>query len=996
MRRAACFLCICFCSLPIAAKSAYFTMQYKGPAVVEAGPRSNITVPFFVSNSSRIDQEIVSSTELPEFWQSATSGSSITVPARGTELVLVHVFVPMSAGAGEYRISLTLTDSAGQSDSIPFTVLVLPEKGVQVSLVSRPDYILQGESYDATYSVINSGNIEIRYGLSVFSGNRLPYSLINGETGEPASEVTIPAGTSLPVLVRVDTASLVGSGFLHTLELKAVELDPESGENPVTARARSTVEIVRVSGVDPSILHRLPFTLSLSASSNMKAPGKEAETAIPDGESPVFFNTGALNFQNTGDLSLKSAGSFDEYGNQKIRIEMRKHIQAGNLLVADPVDRYLMEFSNPFASLLVGDRNWSLSPLLGSSDFGRGIGAAAKLPFVQVGGYYYSNVFAAEGGETAGGYALYERRLRDYRNGYAYQAAASAKTDLADTVHFSLAQTFQSPPKNIDASLDLAGMLDPEQNFHKAALFDGEAIFDLWHIAFKGVYADPGFKGLYTDLFQVNASVLYTLVDFMVDLRSFLSWSDNNLARDSSRSASHTLVAECTGAHEFTPFGTAVTAGYSNRTSGDAHSRMFYDTMTHTLLIRALQPLGDIKLGLLADFDLTGSALSDSFSFGHKTRATFLWNQSPGSTLNSTLFLNGSHFTADGSTWRFGGDAGVARAFRSDTFSFGLGNSWFIGSTNPWSTSISATGRFVHKFINQQDFSASLSALSTIEPEKIGHNFKVELRYSMPFSVPVSRKQSVALVRGRVVNGITGAPVAGLILRCDGLATTTNKQGIYSFYIAKDGDFYVTVDQTRLPPGTMTDIVTPYQVQLKRGKVKTLNFAVIPESVIEGYVNLYTREKGPEPEGTLKKGSGLENVLLELSNGETLKRVFTDKSGKFKFSHVQPGTWTVSLLDARIPKYHFIESTTGQFEIQPGQTERTEFKIIPEIRTVMIVEDELILTEEPPPPSRNPGSTTGTPPAGSTSTTPGTDSSSAEPPGAETSPVSTDARLSDS
>ncbi|HQL32376.1 MAG TPA: hypothetical protein PK969_03905 [Treponemataceae bacterium] len=149
-------------------------MQYKGPAVVEAGPRSNITVPFFVSNSSRIDQEIVSSTELPEFWQSATSGSSITVPARGTELVLVHVFVPMSAGAGEYRISLTLTDSAGQSDSIPFMVLVLPEKGVQVSLVSRPDYILQGESYDATYSVINSGNIEIRYGLSVFSGNRLP------------------------------------------------------------------------------------------------------------------------------------------------------------------------------------------------------------------------------------------------------------------------------------------------------------------------------------------------------------------------------------------------------------------------------------------------------------------------------------------------------------------------------------------------------------------------------------------------------------------------------------------------------------------------------------------------------------------------------------------------------------------------------------------------------------------------------------------------------
>lgn len=928
-------------------------MQYKGSPVVEASPRSNITIPFFVTNTSRIDQELTSSVEMPEAWNSATAGSSITVSARASDLVLVHVFVPMGAAAGEYRLSFVMTDSTGQTDSIPFTVRVLAEKGVQTELLSRPDYILQGESYDAVFSVLNSGNIEMRYALTVFSGNRLPYSLSIDGTDGNASEISVAAGQSVPVTVRVDTSALTGSGFLHTLELKAIDLDPEFGSNPLTSRSRSTVEIVRVSGVDPSIMHRLPFTFGFSASSEASAPGEAVAASDPDGSTPAFFNADSLAFRNEADLTLKSSGSLDEYGKQKIKLDIKKHAQGEDFLIQDPADRYLFEYNNPFAALQFGDRNWSHSPLLGASDFGRGAGAAAKLPFVQVGGYYYTDQFSEVGGSAAGGYAIYERKVRDYRNGYLYRASAGVKSDLADTLHFSLAQNFQSPPKNIDVSLDLAGMLDPEKNLGKAAVFDGEASYDLWHFALKGVYADPGFKGLYSDLYQINASVMYTLVDFMVDLRTFVSLSENNLAMDEKRgAAARNLVAQLTGEHVFSAFETKFTTGYANRTSGDRRNDMLYDVMTHTVLFRVSQPLGTLKAGLLADFDLIEHAADEQYSFGHTARGSLLWTYRPLSTVNASLFFNGTHSGESGSAWRFGGDAGTVRSFPADTFSFSLGNSWYLNEQSSWSTSVSASGRFTHKFVNQQDFSASLSVLNTINPVKIDHDFKVELRYTMPFSLPVSRKQSVALIRGRVVNGITGSPIAGLILRCDGLATTTNKQGIYSFYIAKDGDFYLTVDQTRLPAGTMTDIVTPYKVSLKRGKVKTLNFAVIPESTIEGFVLLYTREKGPGPEGTLKKGAGLANVLLELGNGNEVKRLYTDRSGRFKFSHVQPGKWTLTVLDARLPEYHIMEIRDTDFDVQPGENKRAEFRAVPEIRNIVIVEDELVLTVEPAAPAR--------------------------------------------
>ena len=81
---------------------------------------------------------------------------------------------------------------------------------------------------------------------------------------------------------------------------------------------------------------------------------------------------------------------------------------------------------------------------------------------------------------------------------------------------------------------------------------------------------------------------------------------------------------------------------------------------------------------------------------------------------------------------------------------------------------------------------------------------------------------------------------------------------------------------------------------------------------------------------------------------ETLRR-FTDNRGRFQFSDLRPGEWTVRVAGEGIPEYHYPERDSVRVTILPGEKKETPFRILPKKRIIRILQEGNIHRESRPP-----------------------------------------------
>jgi len=95
----------------------------------------------------------------------------------------------------------------------------------------------------------------------------------------------------------------------------------------------------------------------------------------------------------------------------------------------------------------------------------------------------------------------------------------------------------------------------------------------------------------------------------------------------------------------------------------------------------------------------------------------------------------------------------------------------------------------------------------------------------------------------------------------------------------------------------------------------------------------------------LRKGRGLSNTLVEITDGEEILRQLTDQKSKFSFQDIRPGKWTLKVYNDDLPAHHYLEQKEFKLVLKPGEEKELMVKVLPRHRPIQIIDEGKIEQE---------------------------------------------------
>jgi TolA-binding protein len=99
---------------------------------------------------------------------------------------------------------------------------------------------------------------------------------------------------------------------------------------------------------------------------------------------------------------------------------------------------------------------------------------------------------------------------------------------------------------------------------------------------------------------------------------------------------------------------------------------------------------------------------------------------------------------------------------------------------------------------------------------------------------------------------------------------------------------------------------------------------------------------------------GHPNVVLELANPVESHRRISDYRGRFSFTGIRPGRWTLRVIEGNLPVNHNFERESLDLEVSPGGTQQVTLKILPRRKRIQILQEGKLLVETKPTPEKKP------------------------------------------
>ena len=165
-----------------------------------------------------------------------------------------------------------------------------------------------------------------------------------------------------------------------------------------------------------------------------------------------------------------------------------------------------------------------------------------------------------------------------------------------------------------------------------------------------------------------------------------------------------------------------------------------------------------------------------------------------------------------------------------------------------------------------------------------------------------------------------------VVLSIGDVATMTNKRGEFMFPALAPGLHQLTIDQRSMGMNRIPTDGLPIPVEIAGGRTTSREIGVSTAGEISGRVALLALDPAKtsaDPRGGAKQGlsvigsrvvkqepitrddlvdaGGLEEVVVELSNGDERFYQKTDGRGQFSFKGLRPGTWQIRIDAQNLP-----------------------------------------------------------------------------------------------
>lgn len=911
------------------------------PKLINTEPGKILSLSFRVTNKTKRDEEFIEALTLPQGWQAITPAVSFVLHPGEAQARIVAVSVGRGAAAGEFAVVYSVRSQRDLAiqDSDSVSVLVLPVSKVVLLLEEKPDTVIAGAECQAKLRIINQGNSPAKLQLIVASEKNYPCRL------EPL-ECSLNTGESQPVTVTVQTDKKERSRHLLIVTVKAKPVGAKNKE--MSAEITIPIDILpRVTG-EPDLEHRVPTQLVLRTTAGGEGSGWQLQLS----------GAGTLDELKTKNVDFYFAGpDTQDTGTFGLRSE------------------YRLNYSTDALDVRLGDQSYSLSPLTANYRYGRGVGVDFRNPDqMGLGFYHLSSRWESPQTNETGAYV--SRQFGDALglrlNFLSRNQSESGDSSGLDDRLWSLEGKWK-PTGTMNLSFEGSGSHSARGDGADDTGYriEGDGKFGRGgYYAFSKIHAGPDYAGYYSDSDYANASVIAPLGKRMQMHVSHQTSEQNLDLREDAITAPKEALSQF-GFNYALPSNWSLSLDYQNLRHRDLLLPGEDDYEEDALLVSLGRSFDKYNYRL----ELRGARHHD------------LLTDATGTLLQGRLFVSyrptrRQYFTVYGG---FGNSSGAESTLVAGQNDFGVSGTWKVADDldiNLYYVKYDGTGSS-----DQLDFKASylLSNGRSIglEVRQSDNGFDGRehvgmLSYTIPFGLPVSRKRSIGIIKGRVYDGQDSSRpgVPNVVLIANGVAAVTNAAGEFFFPALKPGTYSVQVDARSIGLNRVTDCKSPIVVEVKGGARTQMDVGVIPAATVSGTLTIVAADSGislgrdagnngrADPSADKEKAlfvvgdptkgnngndanphSGdLGNTLVELTNGEEILRSVTDHKGAFLFERVRPGKWRLTIDDSALPEYSYLESAETEFELKSAEKKVVTVKVLPRERRIKLIQTDSVPT----------------------------------------------------
>ncbi|MGV8118137.1 MAG: hypothetical protein AB2L14_00085 [Candidatus Xenobiia bacterium LiM19] len=957
------------CFTPIAALSQNKGLEVRNTSmrIIETDPGKVITATFIVVNGSGSQRKVLESLKVPPGWiliMPQEGAPPFEIAGQSEQVRLVTFKVPASAAAGSHEIVYSTRDSATPSvtDEKSCTVVVHPVTKLELFIDEKPENVIAGEPCLVKIRVVNRGNAEAKVALNVKNSPDFPFKL------EP-KELTLGAGKSGSCTVQVSVdkdymqaVPLVVGVRAETINAKGI---------PVIVDKPAVISVIpRTTGhFDP--YHRIPVSLRL---------GDLGDTG-----------------QNGIGWVMSGAGSLDEEKKRLVDFYIRTPSLQRISSFGDR-DEYRFNYRDSHLKVRTGDQTYTLSPLTESYKYGRGVELGSHSGPFNYGAFLLMSRWMVPGESEFAAYLNYNpanwwslqgNYFQKYQDQTSVASGGTGYYNGANNTNIMSLRGIAAPGKKlyVEAEYGLCSSNNGpglKVSHDKAYRIKADGILGKTiTYSLEKIYAGPRYYGYYND-----NDYFYGILNFPLSkqLGGYLSYRtyQNNLSLDMNRGGG-SMEKSCIAGLVYT-----FPSGLSLSLEGESYDRkaLILPALFDFAVTRTKWGVGKTFGNLGIQLSYENGELNDRtvimrrYNLGNM-RYNIYYNFAPGKSL--------SVYTSNGDTSFYSApqkslNQGAALAM---TMSKKL---QFNCSVDSYRTKQSGTlyenrsiySALTYTFKDQRSLSFwsriyqnSQNVVNTIDSGFAGLNSAqiaqqiqqtqqpqqsvFMLSYNIPLDIPVSRKKSVGVLKGRVVDADKAEkpPLPNVRLLANTVNAVSNSKGEFIFPSLAPGTYSFKVSQDSLGMNKVVSEQLPIKVEIKGGEATVKNLGIVTSAGIKGCLTIYDFEKEQmetdrdtdifkktEKEQKLIKRSGWEGALVELSDGKETRRQVTDEKGGFAFFNIRPGTWTLKIYEDGMPDLHRLEKDTFELPLSPGDDKELDIKVLPKKRIIRIIDNGEVKKEK--------------------------------------------------
>ncbi len=904
---------------PATVASRLITVSAAEAAVRTVDPGESGTIVFSVLNTSALPQDVTPAAVLPQRWQLLAPGGPFQLEPRQTAHQMVTVRVPANAAAGPYTVRYVITDAEGATVHALATFVVREKVRLSVEILDEPAFAVEGTTYSVRVHVVNAGNSPVEAGLRLRSLQKLAASAL-------PDRFRLAPGEGQTTVVSVDARRVSGGVRRSDLEITAYRADAGQTVDTATAKATSRVRMVARASAGSSTTNEIPFVLTLGGS----GPLDYSITNAQRGFTVEFAGGGAIVKGRSTRLSVSARFS----DNARSPFDTR--------------DQYRVAISGAWGELRGGNDRFGVSRL-------------TETGITRLGGAGRINV----GPVSATAYAArddgFTRLGREAGASLAVQVWRGAELSL--NASSMLDSNVLVGSARLKFGLGGLGKFDVEYGQPQrsgtraeAGAWALEASGRPWGFSYQArrVIADSSWFGRLRGTKQDNLSVSTpSRYPLRLTARASLRTSDDS--REALGPDSLPGFAVWTRTAQSSAVGIAFRDWLSVERRLTSNETSFLGSEWRRDE-SALVGRGKLSFGKWASLGV--DATKGEGRDGAEAEPQQFVRIGGRATLRlgkyQSFDLNAEHQRTDQTaTTAAAGrlSLGATANLRLPALRTELRLASSVNSGPGYSLSASGIATAMSLATRMHD-------VEIVQPLPVGLRLSVRARtivssrlpggsqtvgiasLRIPFGVPggVADASASGAVSVLLRDAESGRGVPSAIVVLNDQAVMTDARGRAEFAGLSPKAYTIQVDRTSLGPGRISTGDEPLVVNVMRGKPTIVTVTVSASATLSGTVLRFDIPERTSLADTLRRDpvlvGGVGGFVVEASDGTVTRRRTTAADGRFLFTDLQSGRWTVRITRGELPALHILKNDSLVVDLRGGATDSVSFHMLPRQRTI--------------------------------------------------------------